>query len=78
MTSIVLITGASGGIRRALAGRLHAGGDRVVAVDRDAGRLADVEAAVRVAADTATLLGGSPDRPGDRGGRRFRHCAAPW
>ena len=57
MTSIALITGASGGIGRALAGQLHARGCRVAAVGRDIGRLADVEAAVRIAADTTTPEG---------------------
>ena len=42
MTSIALITGASGGIGRALARQLHAQGCRVAAVGRDADRLADV------------------------------------
>ncbi len=57
MTSIALITGASGGIGRALARQLQAQGCRVAAVGRDAGRLADVEAAVRIAADTTTPEG---------------------
>jgi NAD(P)-dependent dehydrogenase (short-subunit alcohol dehydrogenase family) len=57
MTSIALITGASGGIGRALANELHAQGLRVVAVGRDAGRLADVPATLRVAADTTTPEG---------------------
>ncbi|MEY2893532.1 MAG: hypothetical protein RJA98_3440 [Pseudomonadota bacterium] len=57
MTSIVLITGASGGIGRALAQQLHTQGHRVVAVGRDAERLADVPAALRVAADTTTPEG---------------------
>jgi NAD(P)-dependent dehydrogenase (short-subunit alcohol dehydrogenase family) len=54
MTAIALITGASGGIGCALARQLHAQGCRVAAVGRDAGRLAHVEAAVRIAADTTT------------------------
>ena len=57
MTAIALITGASGGIGRALARQLHARGCRVAVVGRDAGRLADVEAAVRIAADTTTPEG---------------------
>ena len=57
MTSIALVTGASGGIGRALARQLHAQGCRVAAVGRDAGRLADVDAAVRIAADTTTPEG---------------------
>jgi len=55
--SIALITGASGGIGRALASRLHAQGCRVAAVGRDADRLAEVEAEVRIAADTTTPEG---------------------
>jgi NAD(P)-dependent dehydrogenase (short-subunit alcohol dehydrogenase family) len=54
MTAIALITGASGGIGRALARQLHGQGCRVAAVSRDASHLADVEAAVRIAADTTT------------------------
>jgi NAD(P)-dependent dehydrogenase (short-subunit alcohol dehydrogenase family) len=54
MTTIALITGASGGIGRALAHRLHAQGYRVAAVGREANRLADVPATVRIAADTTT------------------------
>ena len=54
MTAIALITGASGGIGRALARQLHAHGCRVAVVGRDADRLADVEAAVRIAADTTS------------------------
>ncbi|MFM2448934.1 MAG: hypothetical protein RIS44_1384 [Pseudomonadota bacterium] len=57
MTSIVMITGASGGIGRALARQLHAQGHQVVAVGRDADRLSDVQAAVRISADTTTPEG---------------------
>ena len=57
MTSIALITGASGGIGRALAHHLHAQGCRVAVVGRDADRLADVEAAVRIGADVTTPEG---------------------
>jgi NAD(P)-dependent dehydrogenase (short-subunit alcohol dehydrogenase family) len=59
MTSIALITGASGGIGRALARQLHGQGLRVAAVARDAGRLSEVDAAVRIAADTTTPEGAS-------------------
>lgn len=54
MTMIALITGASGGIGRALARQMQTQGYRVAAVGRDAGRLADVQAAVHIAADTTT------------------------
>ena len=57
MTSIALITGASGGIGRALARQLHGQGCRVAAVGRNADRLADVEATVHLAADTTTAEG---------------------
>ena len=57
MTAIALITGASGGIGRALARRLHAQSCRVAAVSRDINRLSDVEVAVRITADTTTPEG---------------------
>ena len=57
MTAIALITGASGGIGRALARQLHAQGCRVAVVGRDIGRLATMDAAVRIAADTTTPEG---------------------
>ena len=57
MTSIALITGASGGIGRALARQLHSQGCRVAAVGRDVDRLAGVDAEVRIVADTTTPEG---------------------
>jgi NAD(P)-dependent dehydrogenase (short-subunit alcohol dehydrogenase family) len=57
MTAIALVTGASGGIGRALARQLQARGCRVAAVGRDAARLADVAATVRITADTTTPEG---------------------
>jgi len=57
MQSIVLITGASGGIGKALAHQLHSQGLRVAVVGRDADRLADVNAALRITADTTTPEG---------------------
>ncbi|WP_397533561.1 SDR family NAD(P)-dependent oxidoreductase [Roseateles sp.] len=57
MNSIALITGASGGIGRTLARQLLATGHRVVAVGRDDDRLAEVEATLRISADTSTPEG---------------------
>jgi NAD(P)-dependent dehydrogenase (short-subunit alcohol dehydrogenase family) len=57
MTAIALITGASGGIGRALARELQGQGCKVAAVGRDAGRLADVDATVLITADTTTPEG---------------------
>ncbi len=55
--TIVLITGASGGVGRCLADQLHTQGCQVAAVGREASRLADVQAAVRIVADTTTPEG---------------------
>ena len=57
MQSIVLISGASGGIGKALAQQLHSQGLRVAVVGRDAERLADINAALRITADTTTPEG---------------------
>jgi NAD(P)-dependent dehydrogenase (short-subunit alcohol dehydrogenase family) len=61
MTSIALITGATGGVGHALARQLLAQGHRVVAVGRDADRLstalADLPITLHVAADTCTPEG---------------------
>lgn len=57
MTSIALITGATGGIGRALAQQLRAQGFQVAAVGRDAARLAQVDAELHIAADTTTPEG---------------------
>jgi len=54
---IVLITGARGGMGRALCAQLHAQGWRVAAVGRDAQALADVPASAHLAADTTTPEG---------------------
>lgn len=57
MTSIALVTGARGGIGRALCAQLQAQGWQVAAVGRDAAALADVPAALHIAADTTTPEG---------------------
>jgi NAD(P)-dependent dehydrogenase (short-subunit alcohol dehydrogenase family) len=56
-TPIVLITGARGGIGRALCHLLQSEGWRVAAVGRDAALLEDVPAQARIAADTTTPEG---------------------
>lgn len=56
-SSPALVTGARGGIGRALVERLAAAGHPVVAVGRDAASLRDVQAALHVAADTTTAEG---------------------
>ena len=54
---IVLVTGARGGVGRALCAQLHAQGWRVAAVGRDAQTLAEVPVQARIAADTTTPEG---------------------
>ncbi|MBN8743163.1 MAG: SDR family oxidoreductase [Thiomonas arsenitoxydans] len=54
---VVLITGARGGMGRALSAQLHAQGWRVAAVGRDATALADVPSSVRITADVTTPEG---------------------
>lgn len=56
---IALVTGARGGIGRALVARLQSAGHRVAAVGRDASTLADVSADAHIAADTTTPEGAS-------------------
>ncbi|RVT86014.1 SDR family NAD(P)-dependent oxidoreductase [Inhella crocodyli] len=53
----IVVTGASGGIGRALATQLGRAGWRVVAVGREADRLSDVPALARVVADVTTPEG---------------------
>lgn len=55
--AIALVTGARGGIGRALVAQLRANGIRVAAVGRDASALSDVPADARIAADTTTAEG---------------------
>ena len=63
---IALVTGARGGIGRALVARLRSRGLRVAAVGRDMATLIDVPADAHIAADTTTpdgcreQLGGAP------------------
>ena len=57
MPTLALITGASGGIGRALAAQLLAQGHAVAAVGRDPERLAEVPATLRITADTTTPEG---------------------
>ncbi len=54
---IALVTGARGGIGRALVARLRSRGLRVAAVGRDMATLADVPADAHIAADTTTPEG---------------------
>lgn len=57
LNDIALVTGARGGIGRALVARLRARGMRVAAVGRDADALADLPADARIAADVTTPEG---------------------
>jgi NAD(P)-dependent dehydrogenase (short-subunit alcohol dehydrogenase family) len=57
MTSIALITGATGGIGRALVHQMRAQGFQVAAVGRDAACLALVDADLHITADTTTPEG---------------------
>ncbi len=57
MNPIALVTGARGGIGRALCAQQQAQGWQVAAVGRDAAALADVPAQVHIAADTTTPEG---------------------
>ncbi|MEY4413677.1 MAG: 3-oxoacyl-[acyl-carrier-protein] reductase FabG [Pseudomonadota bacterium] len=57
LNDIALVTGARGGIGRALVARLRARGLRVAAVGRDATLLADLDCEARIAADTTTPEG---------------------
>ena len=54
---IALVTGASGGIGRAVVDQLREVGHRIVVAGRDANRLATLQADVRVVADTTTAEG---------------------
>lgn len=53
-SEIALVTGARGGIGRALVDRLHARGVTVAAVSRDAAGLADLSVEARIGADVTT------------------------
>lgn len=55
--TLALVTGARGGIGRALCAQLQAQGWQVAAVGRDAAALADVPAQLHIAADTTTPEG---------------------
>jgi len=57
MTAIALVTSVSGGNGHTLARRLRSQGCRVAVVGRAATRMAEVEVAVRIAADTTTPEG---------------------
>jgi NAD(P)-dependent dehydrogenase (short-subunit alcohol dehydrogenase family) len=57
MNAIVLITGASGGIGRALIPLLRAQNQQIVVIGRDAERLADLDADARIVADPCSAEG---------------------
>ncbi|MDO9026043.1 SDR family oxidoreductase [Zwartia sp.] len=57
MKPIALITGASGGVGRALCAQLNGQGYRVVAVGREVDRLVDIPADLHIGADTTTPEG---------------------
>ena len=57
LNNIALVTGARGGIGRALAARLRSRGLRIAAVGRDMTALIDVPAEAHIAADTTTPEG---------------------
>ncbi len=57
LNDIALVTGARGGIGRALVARLRARGLRVAVVGRDLATLADVQAEAHIGADTTTPEG---------------------
>jgi NAD(P)-dependent dehydrogenase (short-subunit alcohol dehydrogenase family) len=57
LNNIALVTGARGGIGRALVAKLRANGLRVAAVGRDAPTLAEVPAEAHIAADCTTPEG---------------------
>ena len=54
---IALVTGARGGVGRAVTAQLRAAGHRVAVVGRDAATLAEVDADAHIAADTTTPEG---------------------
>ena len=56
---VALVTGASGGIGRALVEELRRAGHRIAIVGRDAATLATIEADARIVADTTTPEGAS-------------------
>ena len=62
LNDIALVTGARGGIGRALVARLRARGMRVAAVGRGLDALADLTADARIAADVTTPEGAAAAR----------------